>query len=358
MVPDFVRDRVQLGPTTMTILATYQCTAACQECCFECGPQLHQRLSLPDILDVIDRAREFSTLKMVVFSGGECFLLRGDLVTSVKRASSQGLSVRCVTNGYWATSRRAALARLEPLVDAGLTELNLSTGDDHQKFVPYDRVAIGAACAAELGIQTLIAVEGSETTAFTVKQAMEHRFIQEFWRMHPNTRHKLQVISNIWIPFHNDRNIVHNQNLIRDPARRMDVGGCDNILENFVVTPAHQAASCCGLTMEYIPALKVGDVRTRQLVDLYDDQFQDFLKIWLNVDGPENILLFARQYDDTIDIDAAVHPCQACVSVHQNSRVQEVLAQHYPEVMDSVMTRFLFKKKFTKALEGAAQEIS
>jgi len=110
--------------------------------------------------------------------------------------------------------------------------------------------------------------------------------------------------------------------------------------------------------MEYIPALKVGDVRTRRLADLYDDQFQDFLKIWLNVDGPENILLFARQYDSTIDIDGAVHPCQACVSVHQNSRVKEVLAQHYTEVMDSVMTRFLFKKKFTKALEVAAQEIS
>ncbi|PSR25070.1 MAG: radical SAM protein, partial [Sulfobacillus benefaciens] len=43
---------------------------------------------------------------------------------------------------------------------AGLTELNLSTGDDHQAFVPFDRVVTAAITAAELGICTLIVVEG------------------------------------------------------------------------------------------------------------------------------------------------------------------------------------------------------
>lgn len=73
------------------------------------------------------------------------------------------------------------------------------------------------------------------------------------------------------------------------------------------------------------------------IVGFTSETVSTYVRAW-NAAGPDGLV---------IDIDGAVHPCQGCVSVHQNSRVQEVLAQDYPEVMDSVMTRFLFKKKFT-----------
>ena len=59
------------GPTHLTILPTYRCTAACAQCCFESNPHVQGRIPLPRILDYIDQAAgEFPTLRLVVFSGG------------------------------------------------------------------------------------------------------------------------------------------------------------------------------------------------------------------------------------------------------------------------------------------------
>jgi len=154
-------DPLAHGPTHLTILPTYRCTAACAQCCFESNPHVQGRIPIERILDYIDQAAgDFPSLRLVVFSGGECFLLRQDLDAAIERATSRGLATRCVTNGYWATSPRAARERILPLYEAGLTELNFSTGDDHQKFVPFERIVHGAVAAAESGIRALIVVEG------------------------------------------------------------------------------------------------------------------------------------------------------------------------------------------------------
>src|SRR5262249_4504743 len=139
-------------PKTLTLLVTYQCTAACSQCCFGCTPEKEGRIPQDRILAYIDQAAQMGSVVNVVFSGGECFLLGNDLVEAVGRASQHGLSTRCVTNGYWATSMFAAERRLRPLVDAGLKELNISTGDFHLEYVPVDRVACGAIAAYQLGL--------------------------------------------------------------------------------------------------------------------------------------------------------------------------------------------------------------
>jgi hypothetical protein len=37
-------------PQILTILATYKCTAACQNCCFSSNPYLTKRITLQEIL--------------------------------------------------------------------------------------------------------------------------------------------------------------------------------------------------------------------------------------------------------------------------------------------------------------------
>src|SRR2546425_1172117 len=214
------------GPTHLTILPTYRCTAACAQCCFESNPHVQGRIPLPRILDYIDQAaRDFPTLRLVVFSGGECFLLRDDLDAAIGPAARHGLATRCVTNGYWATSKRAAHERIAPLYDAGLTELNFSTGDDHQAFVPYERVVIGATTTAEFGIRALIVVEGRVGARFTMQDALRHPILSEFMRTSP-ARAGLDLLNNIWIPFRDDAEIAQPdaplqdvRRLVPDPAR-------------------------------------------------------------------------------------------------------------------------------------------
>ena len=329
------------GPTHLTILPTYRCTAACEQCCFESSPHLGGRIPIDRILGYIDQAaRDFPTLKLVVFSGGECFLLRADLDRAVARAAGHGLGTRCVTNGYWATSDAAARRRIAPLYEAGLSEINFSTGDDHQKFVPFDRIVTGAVAAAEFGLRAVIVVEGHARARFRMEQALAHPRLAEFLAASP-ARERLTLLNNVWIPFRETADLRQEEEIYRRRERLERFEGCDNILENMVITPHEQLASCCGLTFEHIPEMKLGSARERPMRELYDEQLKDFIKIWIRVEGPEKIFDFVTRKDPGIPFpDGATHPCQTCAALFLNPRVRRVLREHYLEKVPDVMFRY------------------
>src|SRR4051794_10681475 len=115
---------VIMSPTAVTILATYNCTAACEHCCFDSHPGIKTRLSLSQILSFIDEAASFGTIQLVAFSGGECFLLGKDLERAIRHATAYKFTTRCVTNGYWAKSPDRAQERVARVHAAGLKEIN------------------------------------------------------------------------------------------------------------------------------------------------------------------------------------------------------------------------------------------
>ena len=334
------------GPTHLTILPTYRCTAACEQCCFESNPHISGRIPIDRILDYIDQAaRDFPTLALVVFSGGECFLLRDDLDRAIHRAASRNLATRCVTNGYWATSKAAARRRIGALYRAGLTELNFSTGDEHQKFVPFESVVHGATTAAEYGLSAVIVIEGCREARFTMQSALAHPMLARFLEESP-ARRNLTLLNNVWMPFQEGSSITQEDEVYRREDRLQRYRGCDNVLENLVITPHEQAASCCGLTFEHIPEMKLGSARRRSLRDLYDSQMEDFIKIWLRVDGPERILHFATTKDPSITFPAdAMHPCQVCARLFLDQRVRQVLQRHFLDKVPEVMFRYRMMRR-------------
>ncbi len=98
---------VVITPETLTIITTYTCNAACEECCFECNPSVKHRLSLEDMKNFINESKiRYPTLEIVVFSGGECFLLQNDLYEAIKYSTQLGLTTRCVTNGFWGRNKK------------------------------------------------------------------------------------------------------------------------------------------------------------------------------------------------------------------------------------------------------------
>jgi hypothetical protein len=331
-------------PEVLTILPTYTCTAACRECCFECSPKVHGRIPIDRILRYIDEAvASIPTLRLVVFSGGECFLLGKDLVTAIAHAHQYGLKTRCVTNGYWATSPKAAQRRLAALKEAGLNELNISTGDDHQRYVPFERVVNGALTAAELGIVILIVVEGFTNSTFKSNDAHFHPRIRSFLESSPNAAF-LQIIQNIWMPFHADRVLMHTEDLYRSPEHMTNFTGCDNVLHNIVVTPDESLASCCGLTMEHIPEMKLGKLADHSIAELVDRGMRDFLKRWIWLDGPEALLWFAHQKDPRVPFPGTnVHPCETCAQFYLNALARETIRKHWHEIRDDVLLRYELK---------------
>ena len=80
------------------------------------------------------------TSSLVVFSGGEPTLLGDDLFEGIAYAHERRLLTRVVTNGFWGKSPEAAAAFVDRLIGAGLSEINISVDDLHQKYVPLWRV--------------------------------------------------------------------------------------------------------------------------------------------------------------------------------------------------------------------------
>src|SRR3546814_15640143 len=141
---------VYIDPKNLTVLCTYQCTAACKQVCVESSPHIKGRLSGDVIRKRITEAHQaFPSIKVVVFSGGEAFLLKDELIKSVEHASSMGMSTRIVSNGSWAKRLVRAKEICNELKRAGLDELNISTGNDHQEFVPQESVVNEAESRSE-----------------------------------------------------------------------------------------------------------------------------------------------------------------------------------------------------------------
>lgn len=250
-------------PQTLTLITTLECTAACKECCFQCSPEASARMSAEAMTTFIDMGAEaFPGMRAVVFSGGECFLLGQDLVRAVAHARAKGMGTRCISNGYWATSPEAALRRIRALVDAGLSEVNFSTGDAHQAFVPWERVVEGAITAAECGMLSLISVEACQGAKFTIADADSDPRIRDF-RVNNSARERLITVSSIWEDFGRDSTTSCS---LRSGSRR----GCSNLFDTAVLLPTGTLLACCGLTGAEIPEMRLGQARSaaelRQLV--------------------------------------------------------------------------------------------
>ena len=334
-----------LGPSCFTILPTYKCTAACKNCCFGSHPWVQGRVPQADILRYIREAAAFESMRLICFSGGECFLLGEDLAEAIQLASLLGLMTRCVTNGYWATSEKEASRFLMKYFNAGLTELNFSTGDNHLEFVPLENILYGALASYRLGIKLAVMVEVTGGRQMTKQKLLEHPLYQRMFGDRTDIASVVQ--ESPWIPMDTEgpeieyepRHLANRENL----ANRT---GCQSVLSTLVATPQKNLKACCGITSEQIPELRLGSLDSAGVVDLYERGGDDFLKIWLAVDGPERILAWASKHDSSIDWENRfAHQCHACLFMYEDQKVRAVIEAHYNEVVPDVLLRLSMKPR-------------
>jgi hypothetical protein len=140
------------GPTGLHVLLTYRCTLACDHCFVWGSPSQQGVMTLEQLEDAYEQARETGTIKSVCFEGGEPFLYYGVLVRAVELARTMGLSPGIVSNAYWATTERDAVAWLEPLARAGLGRIDLSSDLFHGEARETPESTNGIAAARKLGI--------------------------------------------------------------------------------------------------------------------------------------------------------------------------------------------------------------
>lgn len=330
--PEFLK----IFPSTMTILVTYGCTAACEQCCFESNPSIKHRLSLSQIKESIDAAKvAFPALKLVVFSGGEAFMLKDDLYEAVRYATSLNLKTRIVSNGYWAKNKERAKEIMATLHGFGLSELNLSTGLDHQKWVNESTVFNAAEASLSLGVSTLVTLELDSSESNCLENFISNERYKPM-----NKNEKFSLINNSWMNF--QENAEERQQLSEMSFNSLR-GGCSQVFDNLVVTPHNNLSACCGLTLEHIPEIRLGSLNDSKLWDLYAAQLEDFLKVWIHMDGPFTIMEKLLGKDGMQYIGEVRHICEACAIMHKNPKVITALTENYEKFVPDVLSRLSAK---------------
>ena len=129
------------------LLLTYQCLFECDHCFVWGGPRQSGTLTLAQVHDILEQAKDLGTVQWIYFEGGEPFLYYATLLAGVREAAGMGFRVGVVSNGYWATSVDDARKWLRPL--AGLVQ-DLTLSDDLYHYDPrLDRQPAYARAAAE-----------------------------------------------------------------------------------------------------------------------------------------------------------------------------------------------------------------
>lgn len=147
-------------PQSLVFMFTYHCNFNCDHCSVDAGPNLREVTSISVIKSAIDQAYSISTVRMVVFTGGEPTLFLNNLKEGIAYAQTKGFLTRLVTNGWWANTPEKAMGFLRDLVSCGLRELNISYDDFHapylENFGGEQNVLNAVQAAQELGLAVLI----------------------------------------------------------------------------------------------------------------------------------------------------------------------------------------------------------
>lgn len=329
-------------PRTLTLITTYRCTAACEHCCFECTPKSEGTLSLDDMIEAVDAAASLGSIRTVVFSGGECFLKFEDLRQAIVRATTHGMTTRCVTNGFWAKNIERGRALISQLRDAGLNELNISTGDQHARFVPINSVENAATLGVEAGMVTRVVVEefvGRSTTkdALCSRPAIR-TLLASANRESDNTEPLFDILESPWMPMDHEAQIESERLLTT--AKLPACKGCESIFTTIVRAPEGSLGICCGLSRRMIPEMN-RPFEADHLAETLSDCGEDFMKIWLYTDGPEKIIAWAAGHDPEIQWQGRfAHQCHACLALFKDPRLARVIREHFRERVDDVLLRY------------------
>lgn len=298
-------------------------------------------MSYEDIIKHIDATTNaFSSIKILVLTGGECFLLGEHLERIINYSTKKGLLTRVVTNAYWATSIDEAERRIKPLVDAGLTEINFSTGDNHQKFVAFDNIVNASLTSYELGIRTIcINIESHKNAAFTLADIESNTLLSPLIESG-----NILCFEGAWMNFKKtDENGLDNLNSIPFTRPRP----CAHLYNSIIINPYSELLACCGLTSEYNPYLKIGNLQAYSLIDLYDYQFNDLFKFWLYVDGPEYIYIRLMKALNS-PRKRMRHECEYCMELVNSPEKIKVVGKLAMRELDGILYRNTLRIKHLK----------
>ena len=310
-----INDKLPLS--TLCLITTHKCTSACPNCGFFCSPKLNVSMKVSDMFHYIQKSvRLFPTISCLVLTGGEiyCFRLE-DICNVIAYARNLGIdNVRIVSNGVWAKSVESAYAYLSELKKFGLTEINISTGDEHSIFVPLSNVLNAVKVAQDLGLSVTIALEKhkkNRITSQTVKDSFNEMFAADI---------NCQISESAWIEMKNFQKKYTEDDF--ENTFRIH-GGCSSLFTGIQINPYGQLLACCGFAAEFSDHLKLGHISSYSFREEYEANLYNLLTVWLYSEGPVGIIEHILETGIKESVD--VHMCEHCLRLLMYPALQQAI---------------------------------
>ena len=324
----------------LSLLLTLQCTAECLHCGTNSSPRVKSRLPEAAAARLIDEAAQ-ADYQVVAFTGGEPLLYGQPLFQLVRQAAGHGLTTRVVSNAYWARTLQSAAAIVASLADAGLKEINFSTGDQHARFVPMANVIRAARASLDRKLRVAVMIETVKERSITREAFLSDPLFVELFDS--TEREAIYFCESPWMPLDPHQHLDYPDNMTVTSENIGQCTGCDSVINTTTVLADGRVMACCGLGTQQIPELQLGRVEDGSLSQMRVLAENDFLKRWIRCEGPERILQWAATKNTAIAWEGLyAHRCQACVRLYSDEAVRNVIREQYEEkIMDVLASEWL-----------------
>lgn len=315
---------IPIKPSGITLLATLRCTAACDNCCFGCNPKQGRTMTYEKMMDYVDKCLEAypDTISDFGLTGGECMLLGNDVDKIFSYAKGKGLKCNMISNAYWATDYDKAYRTLKRLKRQGLVSASFSTGEDHNRYVPWMNVRNAAVASARLGIVTNLRIENQPLHMEISRELNVDAKIIDLVK-----QNKLQISTPYWMEYNNkdQKSRVYKMKLMDSETRT----ACRSLFQNIIINPYGEVYACCGIGVCHIPQMRLGNIQQESIKTIYERAFKDFLKIWLYMDGPQAVLEFVKKKTGQKFNWHTRHICDICRAIFTDKTILPIIRENF-----------------------------
>ncbi|NQX11429.1 YydG family peptide radical SAM peptide maturase [Microbacteriaceae bacterium VKM Ac-2855] len=117
-----------------------KCNMRCAHCCVSSSPDASANLNDELVDHILDDLFQNPEVREIGLTGGEPLIRKARTLEVMKRITDTGRAVTCVSNGFWAVTRKAADRVFAELEAAGLRKLTISYDDFHAPYIKPQRI--------------------------------------------------------------------------------------------------------------------------------------------------------------------------------------------------------------------------
>ncbi|MEG2110393.1 MAG: radical SAM protein [Clostridium sp.] len=285
-----------------TVFYTNICNIKCEHCFI--GKQNNIDQMSKNLMNIIVKSLENIRVSTLAITGGEALLFWEDIKKVLPRNKKINISIS--TNGFWGTSIIKAEKLCKELKESGITQLEISTDEYHQKHIPFQNILNIVKVAKDVGLKVKIII---------CTESNEYNFI-----------HSKEYIK-LYLMIKNHKDIIIQHIADRGNAKenclntKIDISLLNNQKCFQIMQPCinykGDVFSCCGphLVKENKSPFYFGNINEEKLENIVSKIMEDKRLISIKNKGPYDYIIDKKSNPiNGMSVSSLCDICEMCIN--------------------------------------------